>query len=134
MIPQFNIPKDESTNIAISKRATKTYKDRVKSISGKVDGVEAIEQTIDHIINTERYAYVIYPDWYGMEKEKYVGQSFEYFQATIENDLRDALTQDDRILDVRANEINKLSIDSAECKFTAYTLEGEIMKEATFGL
>ena len=103
MLPQFSI--SNTTNFNVLQQPSKTYKDTTERISGFVDNKEAIEQTVRHILSTERYAYVIYPDSYGMEMQKYIGKPFEYLQATIENDLKLALTQDDRITDVKVTKI-----------------------------
>lgn len=114
------------STIEVQSQPSKTFKDNNKLIAGTIDGIEAITQTIEHILNTERYAYPIYPDWYGMELEKYNGQSFEYLQAQIEKDLTEALTQDDRILSIEVTDIIKKSIDSASVVFNVYSTEGVI--------
>lgn len=134
MLPEFNINID-TNSYEIIQQSSFDFKDNINSISGYVDGKDAIEQTIRHILNTERYAYVIYPDNYGMEFEKYIGKPFEYFDATIENDLKSALTQDDRIIDVKVTNTQKINIDSAFVQFDVYTTEGIIREmEANFGL
>ena len=133
MLPEFSVNIDTAT-YEIVQQPSKTYKDKYNSIAGFVDNKEAIEQTVYHILSTERYAYEIYDDNYGMEFEKYIGQPYEYFQATIENDLRSALTQDDRISDVKVTNTQKLSIDSALVEFDVYTTEGIIEMGANFGL
>lgn len=133
MLPEFSINTTDIT-FEVTTQPSKTYKDKINSIAGFVDNKEAIEQTISHILQTERYAHVIYSDNYGMEFEKYIGKPFEYFQATIERDLKDALTQDDRINDVKVTNTEKLSVDSALAEFDAYTIAGVIKKEAKFGL
>ena len=133
MLPQFDI-NTEDINFEVVTQPSKTYKDTGESITGYVNNIEAIEQTIRHILSTERYAYVIYPDNYGMEMEIYIGQSFEYLQAMFENDLREALTQDDRISDVKVTNMQKLEVDSALIEFEAYTIAGVITKEVVIGL
>lgn len=133
MLPEYDIDID-NISFEISQQPSKSYKDNINKISGYVDNKEAIEQTIRHILSTERYAYVIYPNNYGMEMEKYVGQPFEYLQATIENDLKSALTQDDRIDNVKVTNIEKLSIDGALVEFDAYTTEGIISQGVKIGL
>ena len=133
MLPYFSVNIDTNT-FEIIQQPSKDFKDNINSISGYVDGKSAIEQAIRHILSTERYAYVIYPDNYGMEFEKYIGKPFEYFEATIENDLKNALKQDDRISDVKVTNTQLLSIDSAMVEFDVYTTEGIIETEASFGL
>ena len=133
MIPQIQAANISSSNeveqIEVIQQPSKTYKDDGKKITGKITGIEAITQTVRHILNKERYAYVIYTDNYGMELEKYQGQSFEYLQAQIQKDLYSALTQDDRIYDVKVTDINKIDIDSAEVIFNVYSTEGILQGE-----
>jgi len=125
MIPQIESI-TQTSEIEITAQPSRTYQDRTKSITGKTDGQKAIIQTADHIVNKERYAYAIYPDWFGIELEKYKGQPFEYLEAQIEEDLRSALLQDDRIYDIIVTKIEKLNIDSAHVVFDMYTIEGTI--------
>lgn len=132
MLPQFSI--SNTTNFNVLQQPSKTYKDTTERISGFVDNKEAIEQTVRHILSTERYAYVIYPDSYGMEMQKYIGKPFEYLQATIENDLKLALTQDDRITDVKVTNCEKLDIDKALVEFDVYSTEGIVQEGVEIGL
>ena len=84
----------------------KTYKFSEEQITGKITDLEAIKQSIQHILSIERYAYIIYDDNYGVELQKYIGQDVSYVEATIEDTLKEALTQDDRILDVKVTNIS----------------------------
>ena len=129
MIPQIQSSSQTNStvqNIEIITQPSYTYKDNETNIVGKIDGLDAIAQTAYHILNKERYAYVIYPDWYGMELEKYKGLPFSYLEAQIENDLRSALLQDDRIYDIIINEITQISVDSARVNFNIYSQEGTV--------
>lgn len=103
-----------------------TYTDR---IAGFVDDIEAIKQSIYHILRVERYAYDIYDDNYGVELEQYIGQDFEYLSATIQETLEEALTQDDRIIGVNVTNIEQLDSDSALVEFTVLTKTDEIEME-----
>lgn len=130
MIPQIQAIDTESlSQIEIVRQPSKTYKDNTKGITGHINGIEAVTQTVRHILNKERYAYPIYPDNFGMELEKYKGQSFEYLQATIQKDLSEALMQDDRIYNVVVTEITKMDIDSAHVVFNVYSTEGILTNE-----
>lgn len=129
MIPQIQTSSQTNSvtqSIEIVTQPSLTYKDNENNIIGKTDGLDAIAQTAYHILNKERYAYVIYPDWYGIELEKYKGLPFSYLEAQIENDLRSALLQDDRIYDIIINEITQISVDSASVNFNIYSQEGII--------
>lgn len=131
MIPQIqaaNLVDNNVTQIETVQQPSKTYRDTGKRIIGKIDGIEAVKQTVWHVLSKERYAYPIYPDSFGMELEKYPGNSFEYLQAAIQKDLSEALTQDDRIYNVTVTDITKTDIDSAEVTFDVYSTEG-ILKD-----
>lgn len=106
MIPQIDNALDTDL-IKIITYPNLTYKYNEYQIAGKVDDLEAIEQAIQHILSIERYAYLIYDDNYGVELEKYIGQDMSYLEATIEDTLKEALTQDDRIVDVQVTDIRE---------------------------
>ena len=133
MLPEFEINLDETEFVTVE-QPWKTYRDRSTNIAGYVNHIEAVRQTVEHILHTERYAYPIYDENYGMSLEKYIGQPFEYLEATIENDLREALTQDDRIYGVKVLSVLKTNIDSAELFFEVQTTEGLLEMEVTIGL
>ncbi|MCL1988877.1 MAG: DUF2634 domain-containing protein [Firmicutes bacterium] len=95
-------------------------------ITTPIDGLEAMEQRVRHILGTERYQYAIYPDWYGIELEKYRERDFAYFRATISQTLTDALTTDDRIDSVTIHNIYKTGVDGAGVDFTVNTNIGNI--------
>ena len=94
-----------------------TYRLTDTQIVGAIDGIEALRQAIYHILSTERYAYAIYDEDYGVELEKYKGRSFAYLETTIQTTLRDALLHDDRILAVNVTSVTKQGIDSALVEF-----------------
>lgn len=105
MIPQIeNSIINETVNLITYPNLTYKYNDY--QTAGKVDNLEAIEQAIKHILSVERYAYLIYDDNYGVELEQYIGQDLSYLEATIEDTLKDALLQDDRIENVQVTDIS----------------------------
>ena len=94
---------------------------------GRISGLEAMKQAIYHILMTERYSNPIYDDDYGIELEQYVGKDLNYISATIENTLRDALMQDDRVVGVIVNSIKPDDKQPNVCliEFTVDTIYGE---------
>jgi len=111
-----------------------TYRLDDDQIVGNTDGIEAVQQAVYHILSTERYAYAIYDDNYGVELEKYIGRSFGYLEASIQNTLRDALLQDDRITDVTVTNIEKIKTDSALVEFTVICNRGTFGAEVNVSL
>lgn len=136
MVPQIE-NSEEFDNISINninEMPSKTYKliindeEQEDRISGFVDDIEAIKQTIYHILSIERYTYDIYDDDYGVELEQYIGQDFSYIEATIKDTLEEALMQDDRILGINTINLEKLSDDSIYINFIVDTNTGKEIK------
>lgn len=128
MIPQ--IANEFTTNIVQQKEPDLTYRLNDETIIGKVDKIESIKQSIYHILSTERYSSPIYDDDYGIELEQYIGKDIGFITASIENELKEALCQDDRITDVRVNSIEKGEQEnSCVINFSVYTQYGVLEEE-----
>jgi len=100
---------------------------------GYVDKLDAIKQAIYHILMTERYAYLIYSNNYGVELEQYIGKEFSYLEATIESTLKEALTYDLRIKDIVVTSIENKG-DHALVKFTVYSIYGDLQMEVNISV
>nr|WP_317356779.1 DUF2634 domain-containing protein [uncultured Tyzzerella sp.] len=89
-------------NINIITIPSKTYridfnKNRAK---GMFDEIKALTQSIYKILITKRYKYEIY-DWnYGMEIDDLIGMPKPYVKIEIERRIIDALSIDDRIIEI----------------------------------
>lgn len=118
---------NEYMNLIEYKQPDLTYRLGNKSVAGKIDKIDSIKQSIFHILSTERYSNPIYDDNYGVELEQYIGKDIGFVVAGIENTLREALCQDDRISDVQVNNI-KIGEDGNSCfvEFTVFTIYGNI--------
>ena len=66
-------------------------------IEGTVDGLQAVRQAAEIILNVERYRWQIYRPYSGMEWAGLIGQDPGYVGAELQRRLVDALTVDDRI-------------------------------------
>lgn len=95
-----------------------------ETVMGHVDGMEAIRQSVRHILDTERYSYPIYSDMYGVELQQYAGKDFEFIEAGIEETIRDALLQDDRIAEVNVTAVTKTGVDTCKVEFEVGTIYG----------
>lgn len=106
-----------------------TYKVKNDIVSGKVNNIDSVIQSIQHILSTERYSNPIYDDDYGVELEQFKGKDYNYVEAYIETVIRDALLQDDRIQEVRMSGIEQTGIDSCTVTFEIETIFGQIQEE-----
>ena len=69
-------------------------------ISGYIDDKDAIIQAIYLILQTERYESMIYNWYYGVEFDGLIGKNKDYVTSELKRRIREALLEDDRILDV----------------------------------
>ncbi len=106
----------------------KTYKlDHIDgTVNGYIDEKESIKQAIYKIINTERYVYPIYSWDYGIELSDLYGEDVNYVCAELEDRIIEALTQDERITEVKEFEFNTGIKGVIGIKFTAVTNLGDI--------
>ena len=103
-----------------------TYRLGEKTVAGKIDTLESVKQAVYHILSTERYSNPIYDDNYGIELEQYIGKDIGFIVANIEDTLREALCQDDRINDIQVDNVEKSSQQNNAClvEFTVFTIYG----------
>lgn len=132
MLPQIdNSITNEVKTVIIP---SKTYKFTEQRITGFVDGLEAIKQAILHILSVERYSYIIYDSNYGVELEQYSGTDLYFIEATIENTLKEALTQDNRINNVIVNQVIQQTSDTVLVDFDVICTEGIISMEVNLNV
>lgn len=80
---------------------TQTYSVSESKIQGFVDGLDALQQTIGHKLNTEQYEYPIYSlDYQGLRTDDLIGKDREYVEAELQRRIRECLLTDDRITGV----------------------------------
>lgn len=97
-------------------------------ISGYIDDKDAIIQAIYLILQTERYESMIYNWYYGVEFDGLIGKQRDYVTSELQRVIREALTEDDRILEVSNFEITYTE-DSALIVFLVETNIGDITVE-----
>ena len=97
-------------------------------ISGYIDDKDAIIQAIYVILQTERYESMIYNWYYGVEFDGLIGKQRDYVTSELQRVIREALTEDDRIIEVSDFEITYTE-DSALIVFLVETNIGDITIE-----
>lgn len=120
-----------SQDFAVVRQPGLTYKmdldgDRVR---GLADGSEALRQAVFRILQTERYQYVIYPWWYGIETVDLYGEPVNWVCAELERRIAEALLVDDRIVEV-TDFVHDTSVKgTVHTTFTVHTIYGRITAE-----
>ena len=95
------------------------------SFVGKVDDVEAKEQAIMKILNTERYEHEIYSWDYGIEIKDLFGMDVLFVMSEIKTRIEDAILQDDRFESVDDFQVEQTGKKAIHCTFTVTTADGE---------
>ena len=97
MIP--NVSNELKKDFIFVTPPSRTFKmhSNLMSISGMIDGIHAVEQTVFLILHVERFEWLIYSWNYGFEKKDLFGKPIEFCIPEIERRIREALLQDDRI-------------------------------------
>ncbi|WP_070000052.1 DUF2634 domain-containing protein [Cellulosilyticum sp. I15G10I2] len=118
---------NEAINIQIDEtpQTSNTYRLGIETIQGIIDGVEALKQAIQKILNTERYHYPIYSFDYGLDMEQLIGQDIEYVKIAVKGLIKEALLYDDRIKDV-TNFYIESNTDQLICSFDVISIYGTI--------
>lgn len=135
------IPKNDfETIIGDIERNSLTYKNKTykidfknKTISGYIDELEAVKQTIYSILSSERYEYLIYSFDYGVELQDLIGEDMLYVKADIHRRVEEALKQDDRVVSVDNPQITAEG-DCLYYRATVTTIYGdlEVKKEVGY--
>ncbi|WP_437349748.1 DUF2634 domain-containing protein [Paenibacillus humicus] len=89
-------------------------------IAGMIDSLDAVEQAVYKILDTDRFAHFIYSDNYGMEKQ--LGQRIVH---DLERLVTEALLADDRITGVEQFRM-KASGDEARVSFRVRSVFGSL--------
>lgn len=110
---------------------SKNYKMDLKgsSVRNFCDGLEAMKQTAFRILNTERYRYIIYPWWYGIETLDLYGEPATYVCPELERRITEALSVDERITGVTDFEHDISVKGVVHTNFTVKTIYGDMKAE-----
>lgn len=112
----------------IEEQPSLTYKMDLNgdSVRGFVDEQEAMKQAIFRILNTERYQFIIYPWYYGIETIDLYGEPVTYVCPELERRITEALLIDTRIISVTDFEFDLEAKGVVHAMFTVNTIYGEI--------
>ncbi len=99
------------------------------SVQGTVGGKDAVNQAVFRILQTERYQYVIYPWWYGIETMDLYGEPAGWVCMELERRIAEALLVDDRITGVTDFKHDTGTKGVIHTAFTVHTIYGDIIAE-----
>lgn len=120
-------PVGELENVEIEQLPSKTWRvdQDTKRISGLCDGLEAVRQAVEIILNVERFAWQIFRPYSGRNFEDLIGQDVGYVVVELQRRITDALTVDDRIPGIRDFDFTSRG-DTLTVSFVVETVYGDI--------
>lgn len=129
MIPTTNTILNNE--LEVEEQPSKNYKMYFDEeiINGFRDELEAMKQVIFKILNTERYQYLVYSKYYGIELEDLFGEPVSYVCPELERRITEALVQDDRIESVDSFSFDIVEKRTVHVTFIVHTVFGEINAE-----
>lgn len=93
-------------------------------ISGVIDGLAAVTQAVDIILNVERFRWQIYRSYSGMQWSGLIGQDPGYVASELQRRITAALTMDDRIKGI-SNFSYTVNGNALTASFTVNTVYGD---------
>ncbi len=96
-------------------------------IRGRADGLEAVRQAVDIILNIQRFRWQIFLPSSGMDWKGLIGQDPGYVVAELQRRLWDALRMDDRILGLEDFQY-QMTGDTLTVSFTVKSVFGSLNK------
>lgn len=97
-----------------------------KRITGHVDGLDAMIQALQKILETERFAYEIYTARYGREFDNLFGDDIDFAKSVLESRIQDAILADDRVKELVSFDIINEGFDSLEIQCKISTIFGTV--------
>lgn len=120
-----------TTTLEVAVGGSKNYKMYVEEeiVHGYREDLEAMQQVVYKILNTQRYQYIIYSWNYGVELADLFGEPISYVCPELERRIKEALIQDDRITSVDSFSFEILEKRKVCASFTVHTIFGDIKAE-----
>ncbi|MFJ8099413.1 DUF2634 domain-containing protein [Lysinibacillus sp. NPDC096212] len=126
VLPVGNITVTEDFEvISESQLTTRTYKldfERGRCV-GFIDRREAMEQAIRKVLQTKRFAHLIYSDEYGFQNM--IGEERLFVREELPRRIKEALLQDERITSIENFKLD-FEKDEAFVSLTAITIYGDV--------
>lgn len=94
-------------------------------IVGTADGITAVRQAVEIILNTERYRWQIYKAYSGAEFEALIGNDPGYCAVELQRRAAEALSMDDRITGISDYQY-RIDDGVLYAEFTVHTVYGDV--------
>lgn len=113
---------------------SRTYRLQNGRIAGWIDELAAMRQAIEKVLHTERFTWLIYTDNYGVELKNLLGEDLDLVMAEMERIVSEALSVDERIIEIENFQVTQESRDTLLVSFFVTTIFGSIQMEQEVGI
>lgn len=100
-----------------------------KQIRGTRDGLIAMKQAVEIIMNVERYKFQIYTPNFGMELTGLIGNDAGYVSSELKRRITDALFPDRRVINAIDFTFTIVDTDTLVVRYTVDTVHGSFPAE-----
>ena len=94
------------------------------------EGLEAMRQAVEILLNTERFRWQIYSSDFGVELENLIGEEYDYVVSDMPRRIEEAFSVDNRILSVD-DFVFEQKEDRISCSFYVNTVYGALKEEVS---
>lgn len=113
-------------NEELTEVPTRTYKVVNGRVAGFIDEQDAMRQAIEKVLLTERFAFDIYSDSYGVEYSDLIGEQIDLAKAEVERLITEAIIVDDRVLSIENFKIVEETKTALTVNFEVSTVFGTL--------
>lgn len=123
VLPQSAV--DLTNGVEFVQQPSKTWyiNQETGRIQGEIDGLAAVTQAVDVLLNVERFRWQIYRTYSGVQWEGLIGQDPGYVASELQRRITQALTMDDRVRGI-SNFSYSMNGNTLTASFTVNTVYG----------
>lgn len=100
-----------------------------RQIAGMDEGLPAMRQAVEIILQNERFEWQIYSSNFGSELDNLVGEELDFIESELPRRIEDAFSSDSRILSVENFEFSETEMGELVCRFDVRTVYGTLGEE-----
>lgn len=127
-LPQGNINLSGGVEFVSQPSLTWYINKETGRIQNTAEGLAAVRQAAEIILNVERFRWQIFSPYSGVQLDDLLGQSFGYVALELQRRIKEALAQDDRILGIADYQCSQRG-DSLLVSFTVSSVFGSFAAE-----
>ena len=98
-------------------------------ISGMDEGLKAMRQAVEIVLQNERFRWQIYDSNFGTELEDLIGEEYDYIVSELPRRVEEAFSMDSRILSIENFQFAEQGSGKVTVSFDVVTVYGTLSEE-----